>query len=127
MKKLTIYTDGGSKGNPGPMTIGIVFQEESKVIRKMSKKIGFGTNNQAEYTAVITALDLAYKLKYKDVELRSDSQLLINQLKGEFKVSSKNIIDLFKKVNTLKSKFDKITFKWIPRNENTLADSLSNK
>ena len=127
MKKLTIFTDGGSKGNPGPMTIGIVFQEEGKVIREICKKIGLGTNNQAEYTAVITALDLAYKLNYKIIELRSDSQLLVNQLNGEYKVSSKNIIDLYNKVITLKSKFEKIIFKWIPRNQNTLADSLSNK
>tara|TARA_Y100000310_G_scaffold80912_2_gene77558 strand:- start:1470 stop:1853 length:384 start_codon:yes stop_codon:yes gene_type:complete len=127
MKKLIIYTDGASKGNPGAMTVGIVFQVEKEIIRKITKKIGHGTNNQSEYNAVVIALDLAKKMGYSDVELRSDSQLLINQLNGEYAVKSNNIIPLYLKVKDLTTNFKSIIFKWVPRTENKLADALSNE
>ena len=127
VKKLKINTDGASKGNPGPMTIGVVFQTDKKIIRKISKKIGYGTNNQAEYTAVIYALDLARRLGYEEIELCSDSQLLVNQLNGDYAVKSKNILDLNEKVKKLKTKFKKINFKWVPREKNEIADDLANE
>lgn len=125
-KKLRIHTDGSSKGNPGPMTVGVAVYEGGKLIKKISKKVGIGTNNKAEYLAVINALDTAKQMGAEEIEFFSDSQLLVNQLNGKYAVHSSNIRDLFKKVNELKQNFKKVTFKWVPREENVLADELSN-
>lgn len=125
-KKLKINTDGASKGNPGPMTIGIAIYEGNKLIKKISKKVGIGTNNRAEYLAVINALEIAKQMGAEEIDAFSDSQLLVNQLNGKYNVRSDNIKDLFNKVDNLKKSFKKIFFKWIPREENKLADELSN-
>jgi len=124
--KLTIHTDGASKGNPGPMHIGVAIYEGERLVRTVSESAGTGTNNNAEYLAVIRALDEAKALGASEIELRSDSQLLVRQLNGQYKVRSANILPLFEKVREKKRFFSKISFIWTPREENVLADALSN-
>ena len=134
MKKIIIYTDGGSRGNPGPAAIGIVFcNEKGKVFKEYSEYIGETTNNEAEYKAVIFALKkfkqiFSKKLaKNTEVEIRSDSELLIKQLKGEYKILEPNIQQLFILVWNLKIDFKKVKFKLIPRFKNKEADRLVNE
>ncbi len=124
--KLTIHTDGASKGNPGPMHIGVAIYEGERLVRTVSESVGTGTNNNAEYLAVIRALDEAKTLGASEIELRTDSQLLVRQLNGEYKVRSANIIPLFRKVQEKKRLFVKISFVWTPREKNVLADALAN-
>jgi ribonuclease HI len=131
MKKIIIYTDGGSKGNPGPSGIGIVFCNQKKqVIKKYSEYLGKATNNVAEYKAVIFALKKFKALfgkklaKSTEIELKSDSELLVRQLNGEYKILDPTIQDLFLEIWNLRLDFQKVKFKLISRNKNKKADSL---
>ncbi len=134
MKKIVIYTDGGSRGNPGPSAIGVVFcNEKGQYFKKYSEYLGDDlTNNEAEYQAVVFALQKFRALfgkklaKSSDVEIKSDSELMIKQLKGEYKVLEPNIQTLFLKVWNLKIDFKKIKFSLIPREKNKEADALAN-
>ncbi|MBI2079637.1 ribonuclease HI family protein [Candidatus Micrarchaeota archaeon] len=122
---LIIYTDGCCLGNPGKMGIGAVIQKDGKTINEVSKFIGQGTNNIAEYEAVIKALE-----GVKDVEgeilVRSDSQLLVRQLNNEYKVKMPHLKKLKAQVDSLILN-KKIRFEHIPREENERADYLSKK
>ncbi len=134
MKNIIIYTDGGSRGNPGPSGVGVVFSnEKGEIIKKYSEALGEATNNEAEYQAVIFAME-KFKLvfgkkiaKVSEVEFRSDSQLLTRQLNGEYKVLDEKIQKLFLEVWNLKLDFKKVKFKLIPREKNKEADSLANE
>ena len=135
MKKITIFTDGGSRGNPGPSAIGVVFSnEKGQAIKKYSEYLGNNlTNNEAEYQAVIFGLKKFKALfgkklaKSSEVELKSDSELLIKQLNGEYKVLEPKIQTLFLETWNLKLDFKKVKFKAIPRTKNTEADALVNE
>ena len=134
MKKIIVYTDGGSRGNPGPSAIGVVIcDEKGKVMKEYSEQIGVRTNNEAEYEAVIFALKKTKALYGKkvlgsaEVEVRADSELLIKQLNGEFKVLEPKIQGLFMKAWNLKIDFDKIKFTSIGREKNKEADKLVNE
>jgi len=134
MKKIIIYTDGGSRGNPGPAAIGTVFcNEKGEVFKKYSEYLGEATNNEAEYRAVIFALKKFKQIfgkklaKNNEIELRSDSELLIRQLNGEYKILEPKIGDLFLKLWNLRIDFKKIKFKLISREKNKEADSLVNE
>ena len=128
MKKILIYTDGGSRGNPGPAAIGVIIGDKT-----YSESIGVATNNEAEYQAVIFALKKAKALfgkkivKNAEVEIRSDSELLIRQLNGEYKILEPKIQPLFLKVWNLKIDFAKVKFTLIPREKNKNADKLVNE
>ena len=129
---LSIYTDGGSKGNPGPASIGIVAKLDKKIIFTHSESIGTATNNVAEYTAVITAYSLLLSkynsLKISNIVLYSDSKLLVNQLLGTFKIKTPHIRELIEQVKILEMKLViPITYMWIPREKNHHADSLVNE
>ena len=134
MKKITIYTDGGSRGNPGPAAIGVVFcNEKEQTIKNYSKFLGKKTNNQAEYEAVIFALKKFKQLfgkkiaKNSEVELKSDSELLVKQLKGEYKILDSKIQTLFLTAWNLKLDFKKVKFKLVSREKNKEADRLVNE
>jgi len=134
MKKIIIYIDGGSRGNPGPSAVGVVFcNEKGEEIKRYSKCIGKGTNNEAEYKALIFALEkfkqvFGKKLaRASEVEIRSDSQLLVKQLEGEYKVLGSNVQPLFIKAWNLRLDFKKVNLKLIPRARNKLADALVNQ
>ena len=134
MRKIIIYTDGGSRGNPGPSAVGILFcNEKGEVFKRYSEVLGEATNNEAEYQAVIFALEKFKALfgkklaKSTDIELKSDSELLVNQLNGEYKILEPDLQPLFLKVWNLKLDFKKIKFSLIPREKNKEADRLVNE
>ncbi len=128
MNKLKIYTDWWSRWNPGNAWIWVyITDNEGREVEKRYKNLWVKTNNEAEYTAVLLAIVRAVELWYKEVDLFSDSSLVINQLNWNWKVKEdrlkdfKNDIDKLIKDNKLK-----ITFSWIRREENKEADRLSN-
>lgn len=128
MDKIIIHTDGGSRGNPGPSAIGAVIGD-----RGYSEFIGLGTNNEAEYKAVIFALKKAKallgkdKIKTMEIELRSDSELMVKQLNGEYKIMEPRIQAFFIEIWNLKIDLGKIKFVLIPREKNGEADRLVNE
>ena len=135
MNKLIIYTDGGSRGNPGPSAIGVVFAdpETGQVLKTYGERVEDGTNNEAEYKAIIFALKKAKalygkdKVKNMEIEIRMDSELACKQLSGEYKLSAKHIQELFIEVWNLKTDFSKVSFVHIPREQNKLADTAVNE
>jgi len=135
MKKIIIYTDGGSRGNPGKAAIGAVFcNEKDQKIRDYAEFLGDNiTNNEAEYSAVIIALKKFKALfgkelaKNSDIEIRADSELVVKQLGGEYKVLEPKIQQLFLEVWNLKFDFKNVKFKLIPREKNKEADRLVNE
>ena len=135
MRKIIIYIDGGSRGNPGPAAIGVVFcNEKGQCFKRYSEYLGENlTNNEAEYQAAIFALQKFKALfgkelaKNTDIEIKSDSELLIRQLKGEYKILDLKIQPLFLKIWNLKIDFKKIKFSLISREKNKEADRLANE
>lgn len=135
MKKITIYTDGGARGNPGPAAAGAVFVNEKKQpFKKLSQYLGDKmTNNEAEYHAVIFALKKFKQLfgkkvaKTSTITLKSDSELLVKQLKGKYKIKEPNIQDLFIQLWNLTLDFEKVKFRHVPREKNKGADFLVNE
>ena len=132
--KIIIYTDGGSRGNPGPAAIGVIFTDEKgRVLKEYAQKIGRTTNNEAEYEAVIFALQKAKllfgkkKAKNMEVEVKMDSEFVAKQLNAQYKILDRKIEQLFLKTWNLKIDFGKIIFKHIPRSENREADKLVNR
>lgn len=135
---LSIFTDGGSKGNPGAAAIGIVcYDSNKKELFRYRKDIGIATNNEAEYEAVITALRLvkenynglreALSEPVKGLNFNCDSQLVVRQLSGEYKIKTDHIRELVSRVSALESELDiPITYTHIPRELNKLADALVN-
>ena len=125
--KLIINTDGLSKGNPGTAAIGATIKDErGKMLATISQRIGITTNNVAEYKALIAALRMAIKLKATQVEIRADSELMIRQLKGRYKVKSEGLKPLYIEATQLLAKFEGVTLTHIPRELNTAADKLAN-
>ncbi len=135
MKKIIIYTDGGSRGNPGPAAIGVVFcNEKGQSIKQYSEYLGENlTNNEAEYKAVIFALKKFKALfgkklaKNSEIQIRSDSELLVKQLNSQYKILDSKIQPLFLEVWNLKFDFKGIKFKSISREKNKEADRLANE
>lgn len=126
--KLWIYVDGAARGNPGPAGLGVViFDENKNRIKEYYKYLGKATNNNAEYNALIYALQEAHMLGAKHIVLHMDSELVAKQLKGEFRVRNSNIKPLFEQVLHLVNGFEKIEIKHIDRSLNKEADKLANK
>lgn len=124
---LTIFTDGASRGNPGPAAIAAVFYRDREKIGEYGKFIGKATNNEAEYQAIILALQKAKALKAKTIAFFLDSELAAKQLNHEYKIRDEKIIPLFVKVWNLMLDFDKTAFTHIPREKNKEADKLVNR
>lgn len=126
-KKLIIYTDGGARGNPGPAGIGAVIKNETReIISEISEYLGETTNNQAEYKAVIAALSRARELGAEEIDFYLDSELVVKQINGEYKVKNKDLAPLFVKIYNARQGFKKTIFKHIPREKNKEADRLAN-
>ncbi len=126
-EKLTIFTDGGSRGNPGPAGIGaVILDEEGNAVAEISQCIGETTNNQAEYKALLAGLTKAKELGAKEAEVFLDSELVVKQLNREYRVKDKDLAPLFVLVYNLTLGFKKIVFKHIRREKNELADKLVN-
>ena len=127
-KNITIFADGGSRGNPGPSGIGVViYNSNNKIILKDKKFIGQATNNQAEYQAVILSLEHAKKLHVRKIKFVLDSELIVNQLKGIYRVKNYNLKPLYQKVLVLLNNFEEYSFSHILRDGNKLADKLVNE
>ena len=119
MKNVVIYTDGGANPNPGPAAIGAVIKDQAgKVIGCISQSIGYATNNEAEYRAVIAALKMAQKLGVQQVELRSDSELLVRQVNGQYKVKAAGIRPFYIEVKQIQEQFESCVLIHIPRELN---------
>jgi ribonuclease HI len=129
-KKITIYTDGGSRGNPGPAALGVYFESLDK---KYGEFLGQKTNNAAEYEAIIFALKKAKQLIGKknadktEIEIKSDSQLIVSQLNGEFKLKEENLWKYFIEIWNLKQAFKRIFFSYVSREKNKIADTILNE
>jgi ribonuclease HI len=125
-KKAIIYTDGGADPNPGPGAIGVVIKNDrGETLHTISRGIGRTTNNQAEYRAVIAGLEKALSLGIEEVELRADSELVVRQLKGRYKVRNAGLKPLYLKVKELAEGFKKFSVSHIPRELNKEADRLT--
>lgn len=127
-KKLIIHTDGGARGNPGPAGIGAVLEnEDNEVVATISRYLGVATNNQAEYRAVLAAIEKAKDLGAQEVEFYLDSELVVKQLNQEYKVRNKDLQPLFVKIYNLTLQFKKASFKHVRREKNKEADKLANQ
>ena len=126
-KNLKLYTDGGARGNPGPAGIGGVLYSGAKKIDEFSRYLGHATNNQAEYEALIEGLHRAKNLGAEEVECYLDSELVVKQMKREYKVKDKKLASLFVKVWNASLAFKKITFHHLRREKNKEADRLVNE
>jgi len=127
MSKLFVYCDGASRGNPGEAGIGYVIKDErGEVIKKVGDYIGRATNNAAEYTALKRALLDCLKLKGKEVAVYSYSELMVKQLKGEYRVKNQGLIILYNEIMDLIQRFDTFNINHIPREKNKEADKLAN-
>ena len=123
---LNVHIDGASRGNPGLSAIGIIIKEDDKVIKEYGEFIGVRTNNQAEYEALRRALEICTDLD-KEVNILSDSELLINQRNLKYRIRSQELKLLSREIANLEKNYDKITYKHIPRSKNSQADYMANK
>ena len=128
MSRLKIFTDGGARGNPGPAAIGIVIKNEtSGTSTSMGMYIGIATNNIAEYKALIEALKSANDLKAENVVCNLDSELVVKQLTGAYKVKEPHLARLWLEAKQLEKTLVHVEYKYIPREYNKEADKLVNK
>jgi ribonuclease HI len=122
------YADGASRGNPGPSAIGVViFDGEGREVHRESRRVGHGTNNEAEYRAAIAALEATLGLGASRVELRMDSELVVRQLTGRYRVRNPRLAPLYGRAVDLRRRFQSVTFRNLPRVDNRLADTLANQ
>lgn len=128
INRVVINTDGASQGNPGPSAIGATIKDErGRLLASISRSIGRTTNNQAEYRAIIAALEKAVELGASQVEIRADSELVVKQLNGRYKVKKATLRPLYLKASRLLGRFQGVTITSIPRAQNKEADALANK
>ncbi|OGR89111.1 MAG: hypothetical protein A2992_01320 [Elusimicrobia bacterium RIFCSPLOWO2_01_FULL_59_12] len=127
---LTTYSDGGARGNPGPAAVGVVLcDEQGNVLHEASRTIGERTNNQAEYEAMLLALGLARQHKARRLRCFADSELLIYQMQGVYRIKDSHLKALAEKVKSLAMEFDSVVFQQVPRSHPmiTRADWLLNQ
>lgn len=125
--KLIIYTDGGARNNPGPAGIGaVIYDEQKNIVAEISEYIGEATNNQAEYRAVVAAIKKARDLGASELDFYLDSELVVNQLKGNFKIKNKDLAPLFVQIYNTSLDFKKVSYNYVPREMNKEADKLVN-
>ena len=125
---VVAYADGASRGNPGLSSYGVVvFDGDGKELHRSCRALGHGTNNQAEYQGAIAALEAALGLGAREVELRMDSELIVRQLTGRYKVRNPKLLPLYKRMLDLRSRFDRVALVHVPRAQNAVADALANE
>jgi ribonuclease HI len=130
VRTIRIFCDGGSRGNPGPAGVGAVVLDASHEpptqLASVSEAIGVATSNVAEYTALIRGLEVAAEHGAPRVEVRADSQLLIRQLEGRYRVKNAGLIPLHRRANELLAAYAEVDLQHVPREDNTDADALVN-
>lgn len=125
---ITIFSDGGSRGNPGPSAAGyVILNSSQEVIAQGGEYLGITTNNQAEYHGVRLGLEKAIELKFKRVDFKIDSMLVVNQMKGFYKIKNRELWPIHERIRELMTKFEKVTFNHVMREFNQLADGMVNK
>lgn len=123
-----LHTDGGARGNPGPAGIGVVLTTpDGEVVEEIGRGIGWATNNVAEYEGLIEGLQAARRHGVSNLSVFMDSTLVIEQMKGNYKVKNRGLQPLHARARKLAREFDRITFQAVPRAQNTHADRLSNQ
>ncbi len=125
---LILFTDGASRGNPGPAAYGVVLADpHGQVVTEFGRIIGHATNNEAEYRGLLAGLDAASRYGATDLEIRLDSELLVQQLNGQFKVRAPNLKPLLKEAQDKLSHFKHVEISHVPRALNSRADRLANQ
>ena len=126
--KAKLSTDGGARGNPGPAAYGYVLEaEDGTVLDARGEKIGVATNNVAEYRALVAGLEKAVELGIDELEVVSDSELLVKQMQGEYRVKNEALRELNEEANFLERKLGRVRYKAVRREHNELADKLVNE
>ena len=123
-----VYSDGASRGNPGPAAIGaVIFDPEGREVYRLARRLGTATNNEAEYRAAIAALEAALALGASRVDLRMDSELVVRQMSGRYRVRNPRLARLYARMLALRQRFEEVVVRHVPRTENRLADALANQ
>jgi ribonuclease HI len=126
--KAKLFTDGGSRGNPGPAACAFVLEaEDGTVLEARGESIGVATNNVAEYSALVAGLERAVEAGVDELEVVSDSELMVKQMRGEYKVKNRALQDLFLDASRLARAIRSVTYTAVRREHNELADSLVNE
>ncbi len=126
--KATLFADGGSRGNPGPAASGaVLFDESGAVLREVGTYLGVATNNVAEWTGLLTGLEAAIELGVDDIAVRLDSELVVKQISGVYRVKNEGLIPLHAKAKVLLRKFAHVDVQHVRRKLNTAADALVNQ
>ena len=126
--KTRLFTDGGARGNPGPAAYGYVLEaEDGTVLDARGEAIGVATNNVAEYCALVAGLVKAVELGLRDVEVVSDSELLVKQMRGEYKIKNEALRELADEAERLEDRLGRVTYVAVRREHNELADRLVNE
>lgn len=125
--RVHVYCDGASRGNPGPAAIGWVLVTDDGIVNEGGDYIGEATNNQAEYEALIRALEVAGEFGFDEVDIRSDSELVVRQVTGEWNVNDPELRDRRVRVRSALDKFDEWTIQHVPREVNERADEMANE
>ena len=127
-RAVVAYADGASRGNPGPSSFGVVvYDEAGKELHRSNRALGRATNNQAEYQGAIAALEAALGLGASEVELRMDSELIVRQLSGRYRVKNPGLAPLYKRILDLRTRFQRVAIVHVPRAQNKVADKLANE
>jgi len=127
-ESVVVHTDGASRGNPGPASIGVVIAgQDGRVLVEFGEALQPTTNNVAEYTAVVRALERVAELGARRVRMMMDSQLVVRQLNGNYRVKHADMIPLYRRVLDLIQRFESVTFEHVPREQNVEADRLANQ
>ena len=125
--KAKLWTDGGARGNPGPAAYGFVLQgEDGENLEARGEYIGHATNNVAEYSALVAGLEAAIALGVTELAVVSDSELMVKQMRGEYKVKNEALKELSQRAGALARKLGTVTYTAVRRHHNTLADQLVN-
>jgi ribonuclease HI len=123
-----MYSDGASRGNPGRASYGaVVYDPEGREQHRTSAAIGIATNNVAEYRGLVAGMEAALALGARTLEVRMDSELLVRQVIGRYRVKNPGLIPLHRRVLALRSQFDEVVFRHVPREQNKVADLLANQ
>jgi ribonuclease HI len=126
--KATLFADGGSRGNPGPAASGaVLFDESGNVLREVGTFLGVATNNVAEWTGLLTGLEAALELGVDDLTVRMDSELVVKQVSGVYRVKHEGLIPLYAKAKSLLRKFARVDIGHVPRKQNAAADAVVNQ